>query len=185
MSASETQRRYIWGCSSDEGLLDYDQTISALIRAPTPQTTHSSHLHPSRSTSLSWWHFGKSHCHRTFNKDKSLRLAAGDDWPGSYCAEYPSHGLLHSRLAFSFSFFSPLGEAGNVGKTPPNILTSPRISRCTDGSSGHQHTDTIITQKFVSLTLSFCFPGNHVYAHSTSPLTVRRLLPPRCQHSTG
>lgn len=31
MSALETERRYIWGCSSDEGPLDYDQTISALI----------------------------------------------------------------------------------------------------------------------------------------------------------
>lgn len=31
VNASETERRYIWGCSSDEGPLDYDPTISALI----------------------------------------------------------------------------------------------------------------------------------------------------------
>lgn len=30
-------------------------------------------------TSSSWWHFGKSQCHPAFNKDKSLRQAAGDD----------------------------------------------------------------------------------------------------------
>lgn len=88
-------------------------------------------------------------------------------------------------LLFLFLFFPPWERPAMWAKHRQNILTSPRISRCTDGSSGHQHTDTIITQKFVSLTLSFCFPGNHVYAHSTSPLTVRRLLPPRCQHSTG
>lgn len=36
VSASETERRYIWGCSSDEGPLDYDQTILALIVVSPP-----------------------------------------------------------------------------------------------------------------------------------------------------
>lgn len=135
MSASETERRYIWGCSRDEGPLDYDQTISALIGVPPPPP-----LPLSQSTSLSRWHFGKSHCHTTFNKDKSLRRAAGDDWPDrarSLCAEYPSHNLFHSRLACF-----PLGEASNAGaKHRQDTQTSVRIyaHRWHERTSTHRH----------------------------------------------
>lgn len=53
----------------------------------------------------------------------------------------------------------------------------------TDGTSAHQRTDTLVAPKFVSFFLFLSLPGYGVYTHSTSPLTVRRLLPPCCQRS--
>lgn len=53
----------------------------------------------------------------------------------------------------------------------------------TDGTSAHQRTDTLVAPKFVSFFLFLSLHGYGVYTHSTSPLTVRRLLPPCCQRS--
>lgn len=113
----------------------------------------SSFLPSSRSTSLSRWHFGKSHCHTTFNKDKSLRRAAGDDWPDRA-----------------------------TGQSIPHVL---RVRHWESGVGANHRQDTLVALDFLSFSLFLSLPGYSVYTHSTSPLTIRRLLPPCCQRSPG
>lgn len=108
VSASQTERRYIWGCSSDEGPLDYDQTISALIGVS--PSSYSLSLNPLLYLDGTLENLIVT---QHLTKTKVSVGAAGDDWPDgvrSRCAEYPSHSLSHSRLACF-----PLGEAGDVG----------------------------------------------------------------------
>lgn len=136
----------------------------------------SSFLPLSRSTSLSRWHFGKPHCHTTFNKARRLRRAAGDGWPDraqGWCAEYPS------CLACW-----PLGERCGC-KTSPKTHKQVCASMRTDGTSAHQHADTLVALNFLSFFPFLSLPGYCVYTHSTSPLTIRRLLPLCCQRSPG
>lgn len=78
MSASETERRYIWGCSSDEGPLDYDQTISALIGVAPPPPPFSLSLNPLLYLDGTLENLIVT---QHLTKTKSLRRAAGDDWP--------------------------------------------------------------------------------------------------------
>lgn len=92
------------------------------------------------------------------------------------CAQYPSHNLFHSRLA-RFT----LGAAGDVGRNAAKAHKQACASMCADSTSARQHTDTLVAVRFVRFFLSL--PGYSVYTHSTSPLTVRRLLPPCCQRS--
>ncbi len=158
MSALETERRYIWGCSSDEGPLDYNQTISGPIGV-----SPSSLL--SQSTSLSRWHFGKSHCHTTFNKDKSLRQAAGDEWPDRASVRSIPHITSFTHVLRVFHWERPPMWVQNTTKTHKQVCASTSMG--TDGTSAHQHTDTLFTLKFVVFFLSL--PGYAVYTHSTSP----------------
>lgn len=130
----------------------------------------SSFLPSSQSTSLSRWHFGKSHCHTTFNKDKSLRRAAGDDWPDRASAQSIPHV---SRVCH--------WESGVGANTHPSVCIS--VNRWHERASTRGHISRTGLSQFLSLLPSL--PGYSVYTRSTSPLTIRRLLPSCCQRSPG
>lgn len=140
MSASETERRYIWGCSCDEGPLDYDQTISALIGVPPPLLSNPL----SQSTSLSRWHFGKSHCHTTFNKDKSPRRAAGDDWPDRAGASLQCIPHISSLAHPVFHWVRPAKWVQN---------TAIYVRRWHERTSTHRHISHVEVCQFLSLSL--------------------------------
>lgn len=90
---------------------------------------------------------------------------------------------LTQPLSLTSCVFST-GRGQQCGcKTPPRHTNKVCASMRTDGTSAHQRTDTLVALKFVSFFLFLSLPGYGVYTHSTSPLTVRRLLPPCCQRS--
>lgn len=158
----------------------------ALIESPPPPSPPPP---LSQSTSLSRWHFGKSHCHTTFNKDKSLRRAAGDDWPDrarSWCAEYPSHttSLARSRLRVFSTGRGPAMRVQNTAKTHKQVCASMHTHRW----HGRTSTRGRVRCAEVCRFLFFFSPSSldTVFMHIQHlPLTVGRLLPPHCQRSPG
>ena len=127
VSASETEGRYIWAAAVMKGR--WTMTRPSYQSLPPPPF-----LPLSQSTSLSRWHFGKSHCHTTFNKDKSLGRAAGDDWPDG-AAEYPSHKLFHSR-----SCVFSTGRGRRCGCKKPRQGTQTSV--CIYARRWHKRTST-------------------------------------------
>lgn len=107
----------------------------------------------SQSTSLSRWHFGKSHCHTTFNKDKIVRWAP---WMTGLTA--CGAGVQSIRHTSSFTHVlrvlhweRPAVWVPNTAKAHKQVCASMR----TNGTSAHQHTDALAALKYVSFSLFF------------------------------
>lgn len=107
VSASETEGRYIWGCSGDEGPLDYDQTILS----ESPPSSLSASLNP-----LLYLDGTLENLIVTQHLTKTKVSGGQPEMTG--LTEQQSIPRITSFTHVLACF--PLGEAGGVGaKTPP------------------------------------------------------------------
>lgn len=160
VSASETERRYIWGCSSDEGPLDYDQTISALTGA-SPSSPSTLSLYPLLYLDGTLENLIVTQ-HLTKTKVSGGRLEMTEH--GASAHSIP-HITSFAHVLRVFHWERPAMWVQNTAKTHKQVCAS----MCTDGTGANQHTDAFVAPEFVRFCPFLSLAGYGVQTHSTSP----------------